>query len=112
MLHTIYPFASAILRFAVGAWLARYLVAQVDIPARQSYTMAILPEDERAAASGWLSVAPNAASALAPSLAGVALGASFVALPFLAAGALKATCDAGTYLLCRDVRPPQEQPRG
>jgi MFS family permease len=72
-------------QLAVGAWLARYAFAQMDVPARQSYTMAILPEDERAAASGWLSAARNTASAVAPSLAGIALGASFAALPFVAA---------------------------
>jgi len=96
-------------QLAVGAWLARYLFAQMDVPSRQSYTMAILPEDERAAASGWLSVVRNCASAVAPSLAGVALGASFAALPFLAAAGLKAAYDAGTYILFKDIRPPEER---
>ena len=81
----------------------------MDVPSRQSYTMAILPAEERAAASGWLSVARNGASAVAPTLAGAALGASFAALPFLAAAGLKAAYDAGTYLLFKDVRPPGEQ---
>src|SRR5919199_847282 len=45
------------LSLAVGAWLARYLVAQLDRPPRQSYTMAIIDREERAAASGVMAVA-------------------------------------------------------
>jgi hypothetical protein len=32
---------------AVGLWLVRYVFAQMERPARQSYTMAILPEEHR-----------------------------------------------------------------
>ena len=48
---------------AVGVWLLRYAFAQMERPARQSYTIAIVPEERRAAASGVTSVSRNAAVA-------------------------------------------------
>jgi hypothetical protein len=96
-------------QLAVGTWLARYLFAQMERPARQSYTMAILPEDERAAASGVMSVARNAAAAVAPGLAGALLSNPALGLPFLAAGSIKLVYDAALFLLFRGVRPPEER---
>src|SRR6266542_2051248 len=93
---------------AVGMWLARYLFAQMERPARQSYTMAIVDENERAAASGIMSVARNAAAAIAPSFTGATLAVPALGLPFLCAGGLKLLYDGAFYLLFRGVPPPEE----
>src|SRR6266542_2644467 len=93
---------------AVGMWLARYLFAQMERPARQSYTMAIIDENERAAASGIMSVARNAAAAIAPSFTGATLAVPALGLPFLCAGGLKLLYDGAFYLLFRGVPPPEE----
>ena len=97
---------------AVGMWLARYLFAQMERPARQSYTMAIVDENERDAASGFMAVARNAAAAVAPSFAGATLAAPALGLPFLCAGGLKLLYDGAFYLLFRGVPPPEEAPAG
>ena len=98
------------LELSVGTWLARYLFAQMERPARQSYAMAIIDADERAAASGILSVARNTASAVAPSIAWATLSMPALGLPFLAAGGLKLVYDGLFFVLFRHVRPPEERP--
>lgn len=86
-------------------------VPQMERPARQSYTMAILPEEERAAASGLMSVARNAAAAIGPGVSGTLLLAPAVGLPFLVAGATKLVYDAALFLIFRGVKPPEERRR-
>jgi hypothetical protein len=71
---------------AVTMLLLRHLASQLDVPTRQSYTMAVVDPDERAAAAGLLAVARNGAAAVAPAFAGAALVAPALGLPFLVAG--------------------------
>ena len=93
---------------AVGLLLIRYLLSQLDVPTRQSYTMAIIPAAERAAAAGTFSVARNAAAAIAPAFAGVTLVAPALGLPFVLAGTLKIAYDLTLFAMFRKVRPPEE----
>ena len=46
--------------------LARMLLSAMDVPARQSYTMAVVPPEERAAAASVTNVPRSLASAFAP----------------------------------------------
>jgi len=98
---------------AVAAWLARYLFAQMDIPPKQSYTMAIVDENERAAAAGVFSVSRNVAASVAPSFSGLTLspGAIGLGIPFFVAGGLKALYDVALYVFFKDVKPPEESDR-
>ena len=95
---------------AIGAWLARYLFAQMDIPPKQSYTMAIIDEDERATAAGVFSVSRNVAASIAPSFSGLTMsaGAIGLGLPFFVAGGLKMLYDVALYAVFKDVKPPEE----
>jgi sugar phosphate permease len=95
-------------QLAVGLWLLRYVFAQMERPARQSYTMALVPEEDRAAASGVMSVARNGAAALAPGLAGALLSVPGVGLPFLVAGTIKLAYDGALFMMFRRVQPPEE----
>jgi hypothetical protein len=54
------------LQSAVAMLLARNLLSQLDVPTRQSYTMAVVHPEERAASAGILSVSRNAGAAIAP----------------------------------------------
>ena len=98
-------------QLAVGTWLARYAFAQMERPARQSYTMAILPEEQRAGASGVMSVARNIAAAVAPGLSGALLSNAALGLPFLAAGTIKLIYDGALFIMFRGVHPPEERNR-
>jgi MFS family permease len=93
---------------AVAVLLVRYLLSQLDVPTRQSYTMAIIPPAERAAAGGIFSVTRNAAAAVAPAFAGLTLAAPALGLPFVLAGTLKIAYDLTLFAIFRGVRPPEE----
>jgi MFS family permease len=80
----------------------------MDVPTRQSYTMAVVDPGERAAAAGILSVARNAGAAVAPLFTGAVLAAPALGLPFLLAGGLKVIYDLLIYKVFRSVRPPEE----
>jgi MFS family permease len=97
---------------AVAVLLIRYLLSQLDVPTRQSYTMAILPPAERAAAAGIFSVARSAAAAVAPAFAGITLAVPALGLPFVLAGTLKIAYDVTIFAVFRGVRPPEETARG
>jgi MFS family permease len=97
------------LELAVVMLLVRNLLSQLDVPTRQSYTMAVVDPDERAAAAGILSVARNAGAALAPLFTGAVLALPYLGLPFLLAGGLKIIYDLWIYSVFRHVRPPEEE---
>lgn len=88
--------------------LVRYLLAQMDVPTRQSYTMAVVDPDERAAAAGLTAVARTAGAAVAPLFAGFAMMVPSLGLPFLIAGGLKSGYDLSLFVIFRGVRPPEE----
>ena len=96
------------LELAVGVFLARHLLSQLDVPTRQSYTMAIIDPDERSAAAGLMSVARTGAAAVAPAFTGWLLAAPALGMPFLLAGGLKIVYDLWIFALFRHVRPPEE----
>jgi MFS family permease len=96
------------LELAVVMLLARNLFSQLDVPTRQSYTMAVVDSDERATSAGILSVARNAGAALAPLFTGAVLAAPSLGLPFLLAGGLKVVYDLWIFAVFRKVKPPEE----
>ena len=96
---------------AVGLFLLRMSISQMDVPTRQSYTMAVVDPDERTATAGITNVARTTTSAISPTLAGIAFSVSALSLPFLAASALKIVYDGLIYLTFRNVHPPEETRR-
>jgi MFS family permease len=105
MLVPIMPTAA----LAVGVFLMRMSISQMDVPTRQSYTMAVVDPDERTATAGLTNVARTASSAFSPLITGLAFAAGSLALPFVLAGALKIAYDGLVYVTFRDVRPPEEE---
>ncbi len=94
---------------AVAVLLARFSISQMDVPTRQSYTMAVVDPEERSAAAGISNVARTAAAALAPFLTGGLFGAALLSLPFYLSGGLKIIYDLLLFRSFRSVRPPEEQ---
>jgi MFS family permease len=93
---------------AVALFLARMSVSQMDVPTRQSYTMAVVDPDERTATAGITNVARTTASAISPTLAGMAFSVAALGIPFFIAGGLKILYDGLIYLSFRDIHPPEE----
>ena len=82
------------LPLAVGVLLLRFSISQMDVPARQSYVMAVVPPEERAAAAGVTGVARTLGAAISPfSSALLFARPALINLPFFIAGALKIAYD-------------------
>jgi len=94
--------------WAVAVLLIRHLLSQMDVPTRQSYTMAVVDADERTAAAGVLSVARNAGAAIAPMFTGAILAVPALGLPFLLAGGIKVIYDLWIFAVFRHIKPPEE----
>jgi MFS family permease len=88
---------------AVALLLARALFAQMDVPARQAFVMAVVPPEERPAAASVTNVPRSLASAATPLLAGVLLAHSTFGWPLLIAGVVKITYDLVLLTLYRDL---------
>jgi predicted MFS family arabinose efflux permease len=97
------------LKLAIGVLLLRFSISQMDVPTRQSYTMAIVRPEERSAAAGVTGVARTTGAAIAPTLAGFLLGQpSLINLPFFLAGGLKIAYDLLLYRAFVRAPPPEE----
>lgn len=98
---------------AVAVLLARFAISQMDVPTRQSYTVAVVEPDERSAAAGVTGVARTAGAAVAPVIAAplVTLPVLAGGLPFLISGVLKIVYDLLLWREFRAVRPPEEVAR-
>jgi MFS family permease len=97
------------LPLAVTMLMLRFSISQMDVPTRQSYTMAVVSPDERSAAAGITGVARTTGSSLSPVFAGPLLAqAPLLNLPFFLAGGLKIVYDLLLYRSFRRIRPPEE----
>ena len=94
---------------AVAFLLARMLLSAMDVPARQSYTMAVVPPEERAAAASVTNVPRSLASAFAPLLAGWLLTRGASGGPLIAGGAIKIVYDLLLLWQFRSHPPPEER---
>ena len=93
---------------AITFLLLRMALSQMDVPARQSYVMAIVPPEERAAASSFTNVPRSLATALSPLLAGMMLERSSFGWPLVVGGLLKACYDVLLLLQFRAIKPAGE----
>jgi MFS family permease len=97
------------LPLAIGMLLARFSISQMDVPTRQSYTMAVVAPDERSAASGVTTIARSVGAALAPTLAGLLMSVPILfSTPFFLAGGLKLGYDFLLFKSFRGMKPPEE----
>jgi MFS family permease len=97
---------------AIALLWARFSISQMDVPTRQSYTMAIVRPDERSAVAGITGVARTSGAALAPTFAGMLFNAGLINWPFFLAGTLKLAYDLLLYRAFVSVRPPEEESEG
>ncbi len=96
------------LPLAIAALLARFSISQMDVPTRQSYTMAVVAPDERSAAAGITTIVRSLGTALSQQLTGQLFAAALLSWPFFLAGGLKIVYDVLLYRSFRAVKPPEE----
>jgi len=98
------------LPLAIANLLLRFSISQMDVPTRQSYTMAVVAPDERSAASGVTGIARSLGASISPALTGwlISIPVLFSA-PFFLSGGLKIIYDLLLYREFRAVKPPEEK---
>jgi MFS family permease len=93
------------LPLAVVVLLARFSISQMDVPTRQSYTMAVVDPDERSAAAGVTGIARSVGASISPLAAAPLIGGVALAgLPFVISGGLKIVYDLLLFRGFRDHR--------
>ena len=98
------------LPLAIVVLLARFSISQMDVPTRQSYTMAVVDPDERSAAAGVTGIARSLGASVSPLIATPLFGVvGLASLPFLLAGGLKIGYDVALYRAFKSIRPEHEQ---
>jgi MFS family permease len=100
------------LELAVLMLFARFSISQLDVPTRQSYTMAVVDPDERSAAAGVTGIARSIGAALGTALAGPLVAVpALAALPFFLGGGFKIVYDLSLWRAFR-AHPAPEDPTG
>ena len=95
---------------AIIVLLLRFSISPMDVPTRQSYTMAVVDPDERSAATGITGIARTTGASLAPVITGPLLAnAALLNVPFFLSGGLKIIYDLLLYKNFRAPGPPEEQ---
>ena len=98
------------LELAVAVLLVRFSISQMDVPTRQSYTLAIVAPDERSAAGGVTGIARSLGVAAAPLIAAPLLvGSAVGGAAFVIGGGLKVVYDLLLWRRFRELRPLEEQ---
>jgi MFS family permease len=98
------------LPMAILVLLLRFSISQMDVPTRQSYTMAVVSPDERSAAMGVTSIARSVGAMLSPAITGQLLAmAGLMGAPFVIAGSLKIVYDVLIWRGFKALKPPEER---
>jgi MFS family permease len=94
---------------AIVVLLARFSISQMDVPTRQSYTMAVVEPDERSAAAGVTGIARTTGASLSPLIAAPLFAVpGLAAVPFFLAGGLKIVYDLALWRAFRSRRAPED----
>jgi len=101
------PFVTSV-EAAVALYLLRELLVEMDLPTRQSYTMAVVEPGERSRAAGWTGLARAGAWALGAVLAAQVLPHLSLIAPLLIGASVKLVYDALLYRSMVSVKPPEE----
>jgi MFS family permease len=102
---------TASLPAAMALFFIRSALSSMDMPARQSYTMAVVDPDERTATAGITNLARGGAQMLGPGLAGALLVPLGVGIPLVAGGLVKILYDVALFGLFKGRAAPEETER-
>ena len=90
--------------------MLRFSISQMDVPTRQSYTMAVVSPDERSAAAGVTGIARSVGAAAAQPIVGALYAnVAWLSAIFYIGGGAKLIYDALLYRNFRKNRPPEEK---
>jgi len=97
--------------FAVAAvlFLIREGLADMDVPTRQSYVLAVVEPSERTVVSGITTLVRVAAWAVAPGFAGLIMTGDTMFLPLVIGAGMKIAYDLTLWRAFRGIKPPEER---
>lgn len=95
--------------WAVGLFLLRESLVEMDVPTRQSYVAAVVGPHERTFASGVTNLTRTLSWAVSSSVAGVLMQHVRFSAPLLFGGGLKILYDLLLWRAFRHVAPPEER---
>jgi MFS family permease len=105
VLLILIPLAGS-LPLAIGAYLARQGLSQMDVPTRQAFVAGIVRPEERTVANAATNTARNVTQAFGPLAAGAAVQATgMLATTFFLGGGIKIAYDLAIYREFRRIRP-------
>jgi MFS family permease len=90
-------------------YLGRSLLSMMDVPTRQSYTMAIVKPEERSRFQALLNLPRSVTLAIGPSIAAYIMQFVGISMPFLIAGVIKGVYDIALWYTFKDIKPPEEE---
>jgi predicted MFS family arabinose efflux permease len=94
---------------AAALFLLREALAQMDVPTRQSYVVAIVRPEERTFAAGVTHLVRLCGWAAAPPLAGLFMQGAALATPLFVGATIKIIYDLALYASFRRLRPAEEE---
>ena len=89
---------------AIAMFWGRELANDMDVPTRQSYTMAIVPPEARTATAGVTNLGRNLAQTVSPGVGGYVAQITFLGAPLLIGSGIKLVYDAALYVSFRNVK--------
>ncbi|MFQ6030226.1 MAG: MFS transporter [Dehalococcoidia bacterium] len=96
---------------AVVFWQLRAFLSQMDVPTRESYTMAIVAPEERVSMASLRLVGTSAGGSVGPSVTTALWNAFSASVPLVGSAVLKIGYDLSLYVMFRNVKPPEEVER-
>jgi MFS family permease len=98
------------LPLAITMLLLRFSISQMDVPTRQSYTLAVVSPDERSSAAGVTGIARTLGASLAPVFSAPLISIPVLSgAPFIISGLLKLIYDFILYRSFKTIKPHEEQ---
>ena len=97
---------------AVVFWQLRSFLGQMDVPARDSYTMAVVAPEERVSMASVSYVGRSISGSAGPSVASALWSGVAASAPFIGCAVLKSAYDISLFFMFRNIKPPEESVPG
>lgn len=94
---------------AIGLWVLRGLFDEMDVPTRQSYVMAIVPDDERDVMAATNNLGRGIGRLPSTAVTGALWSSAITIAPWITGAGLKLGYNAAIYLAFRNIHPPEER---
>ncbi|MGD0693993.1 MAG: MFS transporter [Terriglobia bacterium] len=95
--------------WAIVLLLAREALVEMDLPTRQSYTVAVVQPNERTFASGISNLTRAVARSITPSFAGLLMQRVAMGTPLVVGSGMKILYDILLFAAFRRLKPPEER---